>query len=127
MLLLSHFVSDRFATPWTVARRPHSTGFPMSEYWSWLPFPAPWYLPDRGIELTSPALQADYLPLSHQGSPNRLSKWPPKVTNSKSLKSANVSLYGKREFTYKIESMILRWKIIVYYLIESGCKHTCHY
>ena len=28
----------------------------LSEYWSGLPFPSPWYLPDLGIEPGSPAL-----------------------------------------------------------------------
>ena len=36
------------------------------EYWSGLPFPPPGDLPDSGIELASPELQADSLPLSHQ-------------------------------------------------------------
>ena len=34
-----------------------------------MPFPPPGYLPDPGIEHTFPALQAESLPLSHQGSP----------------------------------------------------------
>ena len=33
-----------------------------------LPFPSPGDLPDPWIESASPALQADSLPLSHQGS-----------------------------------------------------------
>ena len=50
-------------TPLTVARKaPLSMGFPRQEYWSWLPFPSPGDLPDPGIELRSPALQADSLP-----------------------------------------------------------------
>ena len=40
------------------------------EYWSGLPFPSPWYLPDPGIETRSPALQATLYCLSHQGSPD---------------------------------------------------------
>ena len=44
-------------------------GFPRQEYWNGLPFPSPGDLCDPGIELTSPALQADSLLLSHQGSP----------------------------------------------------------
>ena len=32
------------------------------EYWSGLPFPSPGELPDTGINLGSPALQADSLP-----------------------------------------------------------------
>ena len=52
-----------FATPWTVAHQaPLSMGFPRQEYWSGLPFPSPEDLPDPGIKLTSPALQADPLP-----------------------------------------------------------------
>ena len=45
-----------------------SKEFSRQEYWSGLPFPSPADLPDLGTELTSPALQVDYLPLSHQGS-----------------------------------------------------------
>ena len=51
-----------FATPWTVAHQaPPSMGFSRQEYWSGLPFPPPVDLPDPGIELRSPALQADAL------------------------------------------------------------------
>ena len=35
----------------------------------WLLFPSPGDLPDPGIKLRSPILQADFLPLSHQRSP----------------------------------------------------------
>ena len=52
-----------FAIPWTVAQQaPPSMGFCRQEYWSGLPFPSPVDLPDPGIELGSPALQADSLP-----------------------------------------------------------------
>ena len=58
------------AIPWTVARQaPLSIVFPRQEYWSGLPFPSPWDLPDPGIQPRSPALQVDSLPLSHLGSP----------------------------------------------------------
>ena len=51
-----------FATPWTVAcQPPPSMGFSRQEYWSGLPFLSPTYLPDPGIELLSPALQADFI------------------------------------------------------------------
>ena len=36
-------------------------GFSRQEYWSRLPFPSPENLPDPGIELQSPTLQADAL------------------------------------------------------------------
>ena len=47
-------------------------GFSRQEKWSGLPFPPLGDLPDPGIEPVppvSPILQADSLPLSHQGSP----------------------------------------------------------
>ena len=43
-------------------------GFSRQEYWSGLACPPPEHLPNPGIELRSPALQADSLPLRHQGS-----------------------------------------------------------
>ena len=42
-------------------------GFSRQEYWSGLPLPSPGDLPDPGIELRSPALQADSLPAELQG------------------------------------------------------------
>ena len=51
-----------FATPWTIARQdPLSIGFSRQEYWRGLPFPSPGDLPDPGIKLGSPTLQADSL------------------------------------------------------------------
>ena len=43
-------------------------GFFRKEYWSGLPFSLPGDLSDPGIQLAPPALQADSLPLNHQGS-----------------------------------------------------------
>ena len=60
-------MSYSFTTPWTVAHQaPLSVGSPRQEYWNGWPFPSPGSLPEPGIEPTSPALQADSLPLSHQ-------------------------------------------------------------
>ena len=51
-----------FATLWTVAHQaPPSMGFSRQEYWSGLLFPSPGDLPDPGIKLSSPTLQADAL------------------------------------------------------------------
>ena len=44
-------------------------GFSRQEYWSGLPVPSPGDLPDPGIELTSPVLQADSLALSQLRKP----------------------------------------------------------
>ena len=51
-----------------VHQAPLSMGFPRQEYWSGLPSPSPGDLPYPGIRSGSPALQADPLPPSHQGS-----------------------------------------------------------
>ena len=51
-----------FVTPWTVAyQAPQFMEFSRWEYWSGLPFPPPWDLPDPGTEPRSPALQVDTL------------------------------------------------------------------
>ena len=54
-------------TPWDCSPPTCSVhGFPRREYWSGLLFPPPGDLADSGIEPTSPALQANSLPLSHR-------------------------------------------------------------
>ena len=73
MCVPSHFsLVQLFVTLWTVAcQAPLSMGIPRQEYWSGLPFPSPGDLPDPGIKPVShaaPALQANSLPLSYQGS-----------------------------------------------------------
>ena len=71
-----------FATPWTVAHRaPLSMGFSRQEHWSGLPFPSPGDLPDPGIELASPALQADAFPSEPPGKP-KTPREVPDVSNS---------------------------------------------
>ena len=84
LCILSHFSPIwLFATLWTVAHQALlSTGFSRQEYWSEFPCPPPGDLPDPGTEpvsLMSPALQADSLPLSHQGSKSTIHqyKYPP--------------------------------------------------
>ena len=60
-------------TPGTVARPLCPWDFPGQEYWNGSPLDSPGHLPNPGIESMSPVLQADSLPLSHQGSPSLLS------------------------------------------------------
>ena len=73
--ILFSFVPSRvrlFATPWTVAcQAPLFVEFSKQEYWSGLPLHSPGDLPDPGIELGSPALQAGSLP----GKPSALYIW----------------------------------------------------
>ena len=57
-------MSDSFEISWAVAHQASlSMGFPRQEYWAGLPFPSPVDLSGPGTEPTSPALQADSLPL----------------------------------------------------------------
>ena len=52
-----------FVPLWTVAlQAPLSMGFSRQQYLNWLSFPTPGDLPNPGIELASPALQANSLP-----------------------------------------------------------------
>ena len=70
LLLFSCQVVSDSEIPWSVAHQtPLSEGFLRQEYWNELLLPSPWDLPNPGIELQSPALQADSLPLTHQRSP----------------------------------------------------------
>ena len=81
-----------FATPWTVAyQAPLSMGFSRQEYWSGLPFPSPGHLPNPGIELGSPALQADTLPSEPPGKPRHC---PSPWVNHK----LDLGFYGYRLF-----------------------------
>ena len=59
-----------FATPWTIAgQSPPSLEFSRQEYWSGLPFLSSGDLPDPGIELRSPTMQADTLTSEPPGKP----------------------------------------------------------
>ena len=59
-----------FVTPWTINyQAPLTMGFSRQECWIGLPFPPPGDLPNPGIELRSPALQADALPSEPPGKP----------------------------------------------------------
>ena len=71
-----------FLTLWTVARQAFlSMEFSRQEYWSGSPVPFPGDLSDSGIEPRSPALQADSLPLIHQGSPTGWQSSTVKILN----------------------------------------------
>ena len=61
-------MSDSLRPPWTLAHQaPPSMEFSRQEYWGGLPFPSSGDLPHPGIQLGSPALQADSLPTKPPG------------------------------------------------------------
>ena len=70
--LLQSYLALRNAMDYCSLPAPQSIGFSKQEYCIELPCPPPGDLPDPGIKPVSPvtpALQADSLLLSHQGSP----------------------------------------------------------
>ena len=68
MKVKSLSLAGLLATPWTAAyQAPLSMGFSRQGYWSGLPFSSPGDLPNPGIELWSPELQADALPSESPG------------------------------------------------------------
>ena len=67
-----------------VCQAPLSMEFSRQEYWGGLPFPDPGDLPNPGIEPLYPALQADSLLRSHQGSPVLLHSLPTNLLSYKS-------------------------------------------
>ena len=70
VLLISHI--QLFASPWTIAHQaPLFMGFPRQEYWSELPFPSPWDLPDPEIKPTCPALDGRFFTTEPPGKPNK--------------------------------------------------------
>ena len=65
-------ISDSLQPCELAYQAPLSMGFSRQGYWRGLPFPSPGAPPDSGIEPKSPvppALQVDFLPLSHWGIP----------------------------------------------------------
>ena len=63
-------LNSDFCDPMTLAHQaPLSMGFPRQEYCSGLPFPSPGDFSDPGIELESPAWQANPLPLYYLENP----------------------------------------------------------
>ena len=65
-------------------------GFSRQEYWSGLPFPSPGDLPDPGIQLRSPALQADALLPEPPGKPF--------LGNSKNQINAKTKDHGGKQY-----------------------------
>ena len=69
-MCVTRSVMSNSVNPWTVAcQAPLSMNFSRQEHWTEWPFPSLGHLPDPGIEPTSPALQADFLPSEPPGKP----------------------------------------------------------
>ena len=71
LLLFSHWVVLTLVVPWTVTHQtPLPTGFFRQEYWSGLPSPSLWDLPDPGIKPTFPALAGGLITTELPGRPS---------------------------------------------------------
>ena len=62
LFVIQWIVASQVSCPW---------GFSRQEYWSGQPFPSPGYLPNPGIKLRSPTVQADSLPSESSGKPHK--------------------------------------------------------
>ena len=72
-------------------------GFSSKEYWSGLPFVSPGHLPNPGMKLRSPEMQADALPSEPPGKPNGIYKSVSQFRHSvvsDSLKPMDCSMLG---------------------------------
>ena len=68
--VLSHFSCVQlFVIVWTVAHQAPLSGILQARILEWLPFPSPGDLPNPGIKLRFPALQADSLLSGSPGKP----------------------------------------------------------
>ena len=84
----------------------HGMNSPGQEYWSWLPFPSQGDLPEPGIELGSPALQADSLS----------SEPPGKVLRYFSSSKIQLNLMVPASATY--------WESLVAQLVKNPSANT---
>ena len=83
-------VSNSLRPQWTVAlEAPLSMGFSRQEYWSGLLCHSPGYIPNPGIKLRSPSLQADSLPSELPGKPLLSNNFLNDIWNSGSFLSAS--------------------------------------
>ena len=75
-------MSNSLQPPDCTCQAPLSMEVTKQEYWNGLPFPSPGDFPNPGIELGSPALQADSLPSLAQRKPHSFTHFPSIYDNS---------------------------------------------
>ena len=108
LLVSPQVISDPFVTLWTVTyQAPPSMGFSREEYWSGLPFPSPGYLPDPGIEPTSPALAGGFFTTEPLVAV-LLTQSCPNLCNPMDYSSLGSSVHGI------LQARILEWLAITY-------------
>ena len=85
-------------------------GFSRQEYWSGLPISSPGDLPDPGIKLRSPTLQADSLPSEPPGNP-------------KNTEVGSLSLFQQIFPTQESNQDLLHCRQILYQLSYQGSPY----
>ena len=94
-------------------------GFSRQECWSQLPFPSPGDLPDPGIELRSPALQADASPSEPEGL----------TQNTRAVKQKIMTARDPKALSERSSWDHLRLRTQVYWLpaaaVTKNCKLGC--
>ena len=97
-----------------------------AEHWSGLLFPSPGDLPDPGTKPGSPALQADSLPLSHQGSPKEtINKMKRKSTQWEKIFANKVNSKGPNSKIYKQPMQISITNNPIKKYAEDLNRHFC--
>ena len=89
---------------------PLSMEFFRQEYWSGLPFPSPGDLPNPGVKLRSPVLQADTLPSEPPGKPKFLLQHQELIPSSQRL--------------YRFLNFVLYFRVLSKHIIRKNkCKN----
>ena len=112
-------MSNSLRPPWPAAcQAPLSMGFSRKQYWSELPFPSPWDLPDPEIKPGSLALQADSLLSVPPGKPRNIPNDPQKRTSRKNYEKSLCSLRHVKGFRCDNG-------IVSHHLPEFAQVHSC--
>ena len=118
---------------------PDSMEFSRQEYWSGLPFPSPRDLPDPGIELRSPALQAFFTVREAHGRTGALSDvksavFHPLASVLMQLKTKTLFLVDVIPPTPQADRCVFPTRFLreiksthTVQCVRSGGRHWCHY
>ena len=119
-----------FSTLWTVACQASlSMGFSRQKYWSGLPFPSPGDLPNPGMELGSPTLQAGSSPSEAPGNPFLVNmglcvflKWLKPCLISDFFLQSNLTL--SIELWVYVPYLEIEWTLWLLWEIVGGWSNT---
>ena len=109
-----------FVTQWTVTcQAPLSMEFSRQECWSGLPFPTPGYLPNPGIEPTSPALSGRFFTIEPPGKP-----YPFPLLIKLNVARSNINNTSMSSLPKEESSKVLILNIMFFFPLTSS-NFTC--